>query len=75
MWICPKCERTLRTANQWHYCEKVELEALFEGKQPIVSDLFDALLLEVMDCHQKLRCIYASKNVFGRKTHAKSLEY
>jgi Domain of unknown function (DUF5655) len=49
MWICPKCERTLRSPNQWHYCEKVELEALFEGKQPIVPDLFDALLLEVMD--------------------------
>jgi hypothetical protein len=49
MWICPNCARTLRAPNQWHYCEKIELEALFEGKQPIVSDLFDALLLEVMD--------------------------
>jgi hypothetical protein len=49
MEICPRCGRHVRTAKGWHYCEKVSLEQLFEGKQPQVSDLFDALLLEVMD--------------------------
>jgi Domain of unknown function (DUF5655) len=49
MEICPKCGRHVRSAKGWHYCEKVALEQLFEGKKPYVSDLFDALLLEVID--------------------------
>ncbi len=49
MEICPKCGRNVRSSKGWHYCAKVELDDLFDGKQQVVSDLFDALLLEVMD--------------------------
>jgi Domain of unknown function (DUF5655) len=49
MEICPKCGRNVRSSKGWHYCAKIELEDLFEGKPQVVSDLFDALLLEVID--------------------------
>jgi predicted transport protein len=49
MEICSKCGRNVRSSKGWHYCAKVELEDLFAGKQQVVSDLFDALLLEVID--------------------------
>jgi predicted transport protein len=49
MEICPKCGRNVRSSKGWHYCARVELDDLFEGKQQAVSDIFDALLVTVMD--------------------------
>lgn len=49
MWTCPKCERELRNPNQWHYCEKVNIETLFEGKNPELVYVFDYLLSEIVD--------------------------
>ncbi len=49
MVICPKCERPLPKANAWHYCEKVELDSLFEGRDPELIWTFDGILAEVAD--------------------------
>ncbi len=49
MWTCPKCERELRNENQWHWCEKVSIETLFDGKAPELMYIFDALLAEIVD--------------------------
>ena len=49
MEICPKCGRTIRSVNQWHYCSKVDLESLFERKEKLVNFLFEKLLSEIID--------------------------
>jgi hypothetical protein len=49
MYTCPKCERELKNAKQWHYCVKVNIESLFEGKADELSFVFDKLLSEIVD--------------------------
>jgi hypothetical protein len=48
-WTCPKCERELVDERQMHYCAKVSLDSLFEGKAPGLLPVFDKLLAEVAD--------------------------
>jgi hypothetical protein len=48
-WICPKCERELKNEKQTHYCAKVNLDTLFEGKSAELVLAFDKLLLLVAD--------------------------
>jgi hypothetical protein len=48
-WICPKCERELKSEKQTHYCAKVNLDSLFEGKSKELVLTFDKLLLLVAD--------------------------
>jgi hypothetical protein len=48
-WVCPKCERELKSETQTHYCTKVNLDSLFEGKSTELSLTFDKLLLLVAD--------------------------
>ena len=49
MWTCPKCERTIKNKNQWHNCVKVDIDSLFQNKDPILITLFDKLLFELGD--------------------------
>ncbi len=49
MWICPKCERELKNASQRHYCAKVSIDSLFEGKSAELAFVFDKLLSEIAD--------------------------
>ena len=49
MWTCPKCERELRKANQWHNCVMVSIDSLFEGKAAELPFVFDKLLAEIID--------------------------
>ena len=49
MEICPKCERELKSANQWHNCVKVDIGDLFKNKPKELEYLFDQLLLEVTE--------------------------
>jgi len=46
-WTCPKCERELLHANQWHYCIKVNLDSLFAGRSAELVLVFDKILAEV----------------------------
>lgn len=48
MWTCPKCEREIVHANKWHYCEKVSLDSLFDGKKEELSLVFDRILSHVI---------------------------
>jgi hypothetical protein len=48
-WVCPKCERELKSETQTHYCAKVNLDTLFEGKSAEIVLTFDKLLLLVAD--------------------------
>ena len=42
--ICPKCDRPIASAKQWHYCARVDMDTLFERKEDIVLHLFDRLV-------------------------------
>jgi len=48
-WICPKCERELLKENQTHYCARVSVDSLFEGKPAELVLVFDKILAEVAD--------------------------
>jgi hypothetical protein len=49
METCSICGRVLKSAKQWHYCAKVELDSLFEDKAKQLVFTFDRLLAEIMD--------------------------
>jgi hypothetical protein len=48
-WICPKCERELPKPEQRHYCARVSLDSLFNGRAPELMFVFDMILAEVAD--------------------------
>lgn len=48
-WKCPKCDRTLKNANQWHCCVNQDIDVLFEGKQEELVYVFDKILAYVYD--------------------------
>lgn len=45
--ICPKCNRTVRSINSFHYCKQVALDDLFINKPDEVLLVFDRLLEQV----------------------------
>lgn len=49
METCPVCERKLKSANQWHYCDRVNINSLFEGKDDETLLIFDRLLAEIAE--------------------------
>jgi len=46
-WTCPKCERELPKPEQRHYCARVSLDSLFQGRPPELVLVFDKILAEV----------------------------
>jgi hypothetical protein len=48
-WICPKCERELKSESQTHYCVRVSIDSLFEGKSDELVLVFDKLLSTIAD--------------------------
>ncbi|MGH6871621.1 MAG: DUF5655 domain-containing protein [Rhizomicrobium sp.] len=44
LWACPKCGQTFVTANVWHSCVKVPVEAHFAGRPPALRKAFDAFV-------------------------------
>lgn len=44
LWTCPDCGHQFVTPNLWHSCGNYELEAHFEGKDPVVRAVFDHLV-------------------------------
>jgi len=49
MHTCSRCGRPLRSPNAWHYCVRVDLDALFADKHPELEYVFDKLLLELYE--------------------------
>ena len=47
METCPKCERPLKSINQWHNCVVMDLDTLFAGKALVLQELFEIILAEV----------------------------
>lgn len=48
MWICPKCERQFKTANQSHTCSETTLDDLFAKSSDELILAFDRILSEVI---------------------------
>ncbi len=48
-WRCPKCERTLKNANQWHCCVNQDIDNLFKNKADELVYAFDKILSFVVD--------------------------
>jgi len=48
-WTCPKCDRELPQPEQRHYCARVSLDSLFDGRPPELVLVFDKILAEVAD--------------------------
>jgi Domain of unknown function (DUF5655) len=48
-WKCPKCDRTLKNANQWHCCINQDIDNLFIGKPNELMFAFDKILSNVFD--------------------------
>ncbi len=48
-WKCPKCERTIKHANQVHCCINRDIDALFENKPQELVYVFDKVLSYVFD--------------------------
>jgi hypothetical protein len=49
MWTCPKCERELAGANQWHHCAKVAIGDLFRNRNEELEFVFDQLLAQIAE--------------------------
>lgn len=43
LWICPDCGRQFVSVNRNHSCGRYSLEDHFEGKGPVVRELYDLL--------------------------------
>jgi len=44
LWACPKCGQTFVTANVWHSCVNVPVEAHFGGRPAALRKAFDAFV-------------------------------
>lgn len=48
-YTCPRCNRVLRKANAWHYCQEVEIDELFIDKTDEIVLAFDAIFQQYID--------------------------
>lgn len=66
-WTCPKCDRELPWAEYRHYCARVELDSLFEGRSQELVLVFDKILAEVADWPKVLIGVTPNCIVFTRR--------
>lgn len=66
-WTCPNCERELPWPEYRHYCARVSLDSLFEGRSPELVLVFDKILAEVADWPQVLIGVTPNCIVFTRR--------
>lgn len=66
-WTCPKCDRELPWAEYRHYCARVDLDTLFEGRSPELVFVFDKILAEVADWPKVLIGVTPNCIVFTRR--------
>jgi len=67
-WTCPKCERELPWTDYRHYCKRVSLDTLFEGRPEELVLVFDKILAEVADWDKVLISTTPNCIVFYRRT-------
>lgn len=66
-WTCPKCDRELPWADYRHYCRRVSLDSLFEGRSEELVLVFDKILAEVSDWPKVLIGVTPNCIVFTRR--------
>lgn len=66
-WTCPKCERELPWNDYRHYCQRVNLDDLFEGRSPELVLTFDKILAELADWPKVLVGVTPNCIVFTRR--------
>ncbi len=67
-WTCPKCERELPWPDFRHYCARVSLDSLFEGRSEEMLLIFDKILAEVANWPNVLISTTPNCIVFYRRT-------
>ena len=67
-WTCPKCERELPWPDFRHYCKRVSLDALFEGRSEELILVFDKILAEVSEWPKVLISTTPNCIIFYRRT-------
>jgi hypothetical protein len=67
-WTCPKCDRELPWTDYRHYCRRVSLDTLFEGRSEELVLVFDKILAEVADWPKVLISTTPNCIVFYRRT-------
>lgn len=74
LWPCPACGRNFANRNQSHSCAVHDLDHHFEGKAPLVRDIYDAfsaMLREfgpVMVLPEKTRIAFQARMSFAQLT-------
>jgi hypothetical protein len=66
-WTCPKCDRELPKPEQRHYCARVSLDSLFDGRPAELILVFDKILAEVADWDEVLVGVTPNCIVFNRR--------
>lgn len=66
-WTCLKCDRELPWKDYRHYCARVNLDSLFEGRSPELVLAFDQILAEVADWPEVLVGVTPNCIVFTRR--------
>jgi hypothetical protein len=59
LWTCPKCGHRFVTRNLWHSCGRYPLDDHFEGRDPVVREVFDRLV-QILETFGPLT-VYAQK--------------
>src|SRR6202012_5471092 len=67
-WTCPKCDRELPSKDFRHYCARVSVDSLFEGRSAEMVLAFDKILAEVADWEKVLVSTTPNCIVFYRRT-------
>ncbi|MFD0749144.1 hypothetical protein ACFQZS_03260 [Mucilaginibacter calamicampi] len=52
-WSCPKCERELPRKDYRHYCQRVDLDSLFQGRSRELVLAFDKIMAEAGESDRK----------------------
>lgn len=50
LWKCPECGHRFVTRNMWHSCSNYPLARHFEGRLPVVREIFDRFLEVIREC-------------------------
>ncbi|PTQ96581.1 hypothetical protein C8P68_10466 [Mucilaginibacter yixingensis] len=66
-WTCPNCDRELPWKDYRHYCARVDLDSLFEGRSQELVLAFDKILAEVADWPKVLVGVTPNCIVFTRR--------
>ena len=77
LWVCPACEQRFVTRNMSHSCGHHTVDEHFDGKSPLMRNLFEALA-QVVRCFgpvhiyaQKTRIVFQTRGRFVAVTPRK----